>query len=66
MDQERCPAINVGLQKPHALVSGVPGFDDDIVQLVAQKFLHHTFITGFNFKKVGEHARRREALAYRA
>jgi hypothetical protein len=46
------------------LACGVPGFDDNVVEFVAQKVLDDALEAGFDFEKIGEHADGREAALH--
>ncbi len=63
MDEEGGAAIDIALQQAHAFVGGVPAFDDDVVELVAQIFVDDGFVLAVDFKEVGERADGGEASA---
>ncbi len=58
MDEKCRAAIDIGLQYTHAFPGIVPAFYDDIVQLIAEKFIDHVFILAGNFKEIRQHAHR--------
>ena len=66
MDEERGAAIDSGAQHAQAFVGCVPGFDDDVVEFVAQEIFDHALVAWFDFEEVGEHAYRREAGLHHA
>src|SRR6185437_10032422 len=61
--QESGAAIDSGLKQAHALVSSVPAFYDDVVQLVAQKFVDDVLILSIYVEEVGQSAHWRKAAA---
>ena len=63
MNEEGGAAIDVGLEQAHAFVGGVPAFDDDVVELVAQVLVDDAFVLAFDFEEVGERADGGEAGA---
>ena len=66
MNQESCAAIDAGAQHAQAFIGGVPGFDDDVVQFIAQEVFDHALVTRLDFQEVGEHAYGREAAVHHA
>ncbi len=64
MNQEGGAAVDVAAQQAQAFVGSVPGLDHDVVQLVAQEVFHHALETRLDFKKIREHADRREAALH--
>ena len=63
MHEEGCAAIDIALEQAHAFVGGVPAFDDDVVELVAQVLVDDAFVLAFDFKKIGERTDGGEASA---
>jgi hypothetical protein len=59
MDQKCGAAIDVATEQAQAFVGGIPGFDDDVVEFVAEKVFDHALVLRFDFEEVGEHADRR-------
>ena len=47
---------DVGLEQVHAGVGGVPGFDDDVVELVAEELVDDALVLAIDFEEVGERA----------
>ena len=66
VDEEGGAAIDAGAQHAQTFVGGVPGFDDDVVQFVAQEVFDHAFVARFDFEEIGEHAHGREASVHDA
>ena len=64
MNEERGASVDVGAQHAQAFVGRVPGFDDDVVQFVAQEVFDHALVARFDFEEVGQHADRREAALH--
>ena len=56
MDEEGGAAGDVGLEQAHAGVGGVPGFDDDVVELVAEELVDDALVLAVDFEEVGERA----------
>src|SRR5208337_2430914 len=64
--EESCAAVNVGAQHAQAFVSGIPGLDHDVIQLVAQEVFDDAFESGLDFEEVGEYTHRRAASLHYA
>src|ERR1700733_10560389 len=64
MNQEGGAAVDVAAQQAKPLVSGVPRFDHNVIQLVAQKVLDHALETWLDFKKIRQNADGREAALH--
>ncbi len=47
-----------GLEQAHALVCRIPAFHHDVVQLIAQKLIHHRLILLADFQEIGKCADR--------
>ena len=62
VDEEGGAAADVGLQEVHACVGGVPGFDDDVVELVAEELVDDAFVLAVDFEEVGERADSRHTV----
>ena len=62
MHEEGGAASDVGLKEVHSGVSGVPGFDDDVVEFIAEEFVHDVFVLAVHFEEVREGAYRRHAI----
>ena len=60
VDQE-CRAPVAGLQQPHALFRVAPALHHHVIQLFAQKLVHHAFVLAAHLKKVRQRAHRRHA-----
>ena len=56
MHEEGGAAADVGLEEMHAGVGGVPGFDDDVVELVAEELVDDALVLAVDFEEVGEGA----------
>src|ERR1700733_4553121 len=64
MNQEGGAAVDVAAQQAKPLVSGVPRFDHNVIQLVAQKVLDDALETWLDFKKIRQDADGREAALH--
>src|SRR5207302_9635870 len=56
MNEESSAAINIGPQHAQTLVGSVPGFDDNVVQFIAQEVFHDPLVARLDFKEIREHA----------
>src|SRR5437588_593084 len=61
MDQERGAPINIGAQHVQALISRVPRFYDDVIQLIAQEVFYNVLVLLVDFQKICQHSRRRHS-----
>ena len=61
MNQEGRAPIDVALQQAHAFVGGIPAFDHDVVELIAQKSIYYGFVFAAHFQEVRERAYRGQA-----
>ena len=59
MHEEGGAAIDVALQQAHAFVGGVPAFDDDVVELVAQVLVDDAFVLAVRLQGNRRACRRR-------
>ncbi len=64
VDEESRASVDIGAQHAEAFVSGVPGFDHDVVELIAQKIFDDTLVARFDFEEVGQHAHWRQAALH--
>ena len=56
-------SVDVVLQQPHTFIGRIPALDDDVVQFVAEKFVHDLFILTIHLKEVGQSPRGRQRTA---
>src|SRR6476620_9603684 len=61
MDEEGGATVDVALEQAHAFVGGIPAFDDDVIELVAEIFVNDGFVLAIDFEEVGERAHGRKA-----
>jgi len=56
MNQEGGATVDVAAQQTEALVGGVPGFDNDVIEFVAKEFVDDTLVFAVDFEEVGQRA----------
>ncbi len=66
VNQESGAAIHAGLEQLDALFGGHPALDHHIIQLLAQKLIHHGLIRAAHLEKIRQRPHRRHALSQRA
>src|SRR5262249_28196663 len=64
MNQECRAPVDISPQHPEAFISGVPGFNDDVVEFIPQEVFHHPLITWLNFQKIRQHSDRCESALH--
>ena len=63
MNQERGPPIHAGLEQPNPFFCRAPAFDNNVVQLLAQKLVDHRLMRAVDLKKISQRTNGREMSA---
>ena len=66
MHQERRPPIYVTAQKSETFVCCVPRLHDDVIELIPQEILDHSFVPRLHLQKIREHTHRGEPALHHA
>src|ERR1700692_750825 len=56
MDEESCSAVDVGTQQAQAFVGGVPRFDHDVIEFVAEEVFDDALVARLNLEEIGKHS----------
>ena len=66
MNQECGPAIYSGFEQLNALLGGHPALHHNVVQFLAEKFVHHPFVRPAHLQEVRQCTYGRQSLPERA
>src|SRR5258708_6487556 len=58
MHEEGGAPFNIGAQHAQAFINRVPGFDDNVVQFVAQEVFNDALIARLDFEEISQHTDR--------
>ncbi len=64
MHQECRAPVHVGAQQAQTFIGRIPGFNDNVIQFVAEEIFDHTLVSCLYFEEVGQHTRRSQATLH--